>query len=138
VATRRETLSRRIDGRWTLVCRECDKIESATRREPAKFAKASGPRHSNRVESWMSRGACREANQELFFGTKEQAQQVARQYCAVCPVIAECATYADLRYLEGLWGGEFRTSTGAGRGAYISEPVRTGNRRITTPVKVAS
>jgi WhiB family transcriptional regulator, redox-sensing transcriptional regulator len=65
------------------------------------------------VNAWTERGACREpgVDPELFFPVSESGpgtRQVAaaRQFCARCPVTAQCLDWA-LRTGEpaGIWGG---------------------------------
>jgi WhiB family redox-sensing transcriptional regulator len=61
--------------------------------------------------SWMSDGACRNADPELFFPVGEgkasvgQARQ-ATSICHRCGVEAECLRYSLLNGIkEGIWGG---------------------------------
>jgi len=61
--------------------------------------------------SWMSRGACRESDPDLFFpvavGTGPAARQVevAKAVCGPCAVRANCLSYALEAMPEGIWGG---------------------------------
>lgn len=61
--------------------------------------------------SWMSRGACRQADPELFFPIGPTAGPVARQVeaakavCGSCAVRANCLSYALEAMPEGIWGG---------------------------------
>ena len=61
--------------------------------------------------SWMSRGACRLADPDLFFpvaiGTAPAARQVAaaKAVCGLCAVRANCLSYALEAKPEGIWGG---------------------------------
>jgi WhiB family transcriptional regulator, redox-sensing transcriptional regulator len=61
--------------------------------------------------SWMSDGACRDADPELFFPVSEgeasvgQARQ-ATSICRRCGVEAECLRYSLSNGIkEGIWGG---------------------------------
>jgi WhiB family redox-sensing transcriptional regulator len=59
----------------------------------------------------MSRGACQQADPELFFpiaaGTGPAARQVeaAKAVCGPCAVRANCLSYALDAMPEGIWGG---------------------------------
>jgi WhiB family redox-sensing transcriptional regulator len=61
--------------------------------------------------SWMSRGACRQADPELFFPVGATAGPAARQVeaakaiCGRCVVRANCLSYALEAMPEGIWGG---------------------------------
>jgi WhiB family redox-sensing transcriptional regulator len=61
--------------------------------------------------SWMSHGACRQADPELFFpiatATGPAARQVeaAKAVCDPCAVRAKCLSYALEVMPEGIWGG---------------------------------
>jgi WhiB family redox-sensing transcriptional regulator len=61
--------------------------------------------------SWMSHGACRQADPELFFPIGVVAGPVARQVeaakaiCALCAVRAQCLSYGLELMPEGIWGG---------------------------------
>ncbi len=65
---------------------------------------------------WRHRGACRDADPELFFPpdgergpARQRRQQAAVAVCAGCPVRAQCRAYA-LAVSEpyGVWGGPVR------------------------------
>lgn len=65
------------------------------------------------VWDWQERGACREADTELFFhpqhergSTRSRRDQAAKTVCARCEVRLQCADYA-IRAREpfGVWGG---------------------------------
>jgi WhiB family redox-sensing transcriptional regulator len=69
---------------------------------------------------WMSRGACRQADPELFFPisvTGEGARQaeVAKTVCGGCDVRASCLSYALETMPEGIWGGTTREERRAAR-----------------------
>ena len=61
--------------------------------------------------SWMSRGACRQSDPDLFFpvtiGTGPAVRQVeaAKAVCGPCAVRANCLSYALEARPEGIWGG---------------------------------
>jgi WhiB family transcriptional regulator, redox-sensing transcriptional regulator len=60
---------------------------------------------------WISRGACRQVDPDLFFpiaaATSPAVRQVeaAKAVCARCAVRAECLSYALATMPEGIWGG---------------------------------
>ncbi len=56
--------------------------------------------------SWQARGACRGADPELFFPATEEDAEVAKSYCATCPVRVTCLAFAIERNERfGVWGG---------------------------------
>ena len=61
--------------------------------------------------SWMSLGACRSEDPELFFpaasaGAAPRQVRSAKAICARCPVQANCLSYALITGQdEGIWGG---------------------------------
>jgi WhiB family transcriptional regulator, redox-sensing transcriptional regulator len=60
--------------------------------------------------SWMARGACRQADPELFFpiavtGPAAQQTEAAKAVCRPCAVRANCLSYALEAMPEGVWGG---------------------------------
>ena len=62
---------------------------------------------------WMVRGACRQADPELFFpiaakGPGERQVAVAKAVCGPCAVRANCLSYALEAMPEGIWGGTTR------------------------------
>ena len=65
----------------------------------------------SRSPSWMSRGACRHADPELFFpisavtGPEARQAEAARAVCGPCTVRAICLSYALEAMPEGIWGG---------------------------------
>jgi WhiB family redox-sensing transcriptional regulator len=59
---------------------------------------------------WMSRGACRQADPELFFpvavtGAAARQAEAAKAVCGPCAVRASCLSYALEAMPEGVWGG---------------------------------
>ncbi len=70
---------------------------------------------------WMSRGACRQMDPELFFPIAAVGRQAARQaeaakaVCGRCAVRADCLSYALEIMPEGIWGGTTQDERRAGR-----------------------
>lgn len=57
------------------------------------------------TEQWAGQGFCRDTDPDALF-VKGAAQQIAKQVCVGCPVIAECLADAlDNRMEYGVWGG---------------------------------
>ena len=57
------------------------------------------------VEQWALQGACIAAEPDALF-VRGAAQQLAKQVCMSCPVIAECLADALDNHTEfGVWGG---------------------------------
>ncbi|MEO6714921.1 MAG: WhiB family transcriptional regulator [Mycobacteriales bacterium] len=62
---------------------------------------------------WQLHGACRGADEALFFlpegargSTKTRRERAAKAICATCPVIDRCAEFAlATREPYGVWGG---------------------------------
>lgn len=88
--------------------------------------------HTTRDTSWQEHGACRNADETLFFhpegetgSTKERRISAAKEVCAECPVLAQCRDYALSRGEDfGIWGG-------------MSEDERTAARAGKSPVSGA-
>jgi WhiB family redox-sensing transcriptional regulator len=86
-------------------------------RRPAVLPVTSGARSL----SWVSRGACQQADPELFFpiaaGTRPAARQVeaAKAVCGPCAVRANCLSYALEAMPEGIWGGTTQEERAARR-----------------------
>ena len=56
--------------------------------------------------TWVTLGACRTAEPDLFFMETDEAQYRAKEYCARCPVSFDCLEHAILnREAFGVWGG---------------------------------
>lgn len=56
--------------------------------------------------SWMVQGRCRDLPPEVFFPSDGVGVEVARHYCAECPVKGPCLEYALENHIEhGVWGG---------------------------------
>jgi WhiB family transcriptional regulator, redox-sensing transcriptional regulator len=83
------------------------------------------PLTTRRSLSWMSRGACRQADPELFFPiaavTAPAARQVeaAKAVCSPCVVRANCLSYALAAMPEGIWGGTTLEERRAARGSSL-------------------
>lgn len=64
-----------------------------------------------RSVSWMSRGACQQADPDLFFpigigaGPAERQVEAAKAVCGPCAVRPDCLSYALVAKPEGIWGG---------------------------------
>jgi WhiB family transcriptional regulator, redox-sensing transcriptional regulator len=57
------------------------------------------------VQDWAQYGSCRTAEPDALF-VRGAAQQIAKQVCMGCPVIAEClADSLDNQTEFGIWGG---------------------------------
>lgn len=55
---------------------------------------------------WSARGACQLVPTEVFFPSRGQAVEPAKEVCGACPVLAECREYAlGIADLKGVWGG---------------------------------
>lgn len=55
---------------------------------------------------WMVQGRCRDLPPEIFFPSDGVGVEVARRYCAECPVKGPCLEYALENHIEhGVWGG---------------------------------
>ncbi|HEY2285934.1 MAG TPA: WhiB family transcriptional regulator [Streptosporangiaceae bacterium] len=62
-------------------------------------------------EDWRSRGACLNADPDVFFpisvaGASATQVRTARAICAGCPVRPDCTDFAlEHREISGIWGG---------------------------------
>lgn len=60
---------------------------------------------------WRDKAVCRDMDPDLFFPTTQVEERLARKACSTCPVILECARYAEELALingyplQGIWGG---------------------------------
>lgn len=55
---------------------------------------------------WMRDGLCAQTDPDAFFPNSGENTQSAKAVCAVCPVQAECLSYALKRKEQhGVWGG---------------------------------
>jgi hypothetical protein len=58
------------------------------------------------ITNWIGNAACAAADPEAFFPASPESDAKAKQYCAGCPVRAECRDYALAAGVEyGVWGG---------------------------------
>lgn len=71
---------------------------------------------SNRTRNWVIQAACRGKDPDLFLPREsitgaflKPPVEQALEYCAVCPVINECAAEADETGDVGVWGGTYRS-----------------------------
>lgn len=73
--------------------------------------------------SWRRLAQCRDVPIELFAprpldeANSPELRDVARVFCARCPVREECAAEADAHEYLGIWGGSFRRYTARDRHA---------------------
>jgi hypothetical protein len=64
---------------------------------------------------WQDAAACLGADPELFWTDRanddavDAMRDIARHYCAGCPVLHACAADADRSRHQGLWGGSLRS-----------------------------
>ena len=63
------------------------------------------------MTGWMARAACRrEPDPDVFFPRPGRNYAAAAQWCADCPVTAECLTAALADpHTVGVWGGRLFT-----------------------------
>lgn len=55
---------------------------------------------------WMADALCRDLPPAVFFPRDGAGVEVARRYCATCPVRMECLEYALEHHIDhGVWGG---------------------------------
>jgi hypothetical protein len=69
--------------------------------------------------TWKKQAACAGVDINRFFlpaspgrAAMDDLTEVARRYCAPCPVRQECRAYADQHCLLGLYGGLYRRNVG--------------------------
>jgi WhiB family transcriptional regulator, redox-sensing transcriptional regulator len=90
--------------------------------------------------SWMSRGACRQADPELFFpiaaGTGTAARQVeaAKAVCGLCAVRASCLSFALEVMPEGIWGGTTLEERRAARGTSLRQARQAASQQVPAEV----
>jgi WhiB family transcriptional regulator, redox-sensing transcriptional regulator len=68
---------------------------------------------SARATAWMSLGACRSEDPDLFFpiaqtGQARQQTTAAKAVCRRCSVQRTCLSYAVSTAQDGIWGGTTR------------------------------
>lgn len=55
---------------------------------------------------WMADAACRGVDSAVFFPSRGEPTEAARELCAGCPARGPCLAYAlDDEGLEGVWAG---------------------------------
>ena len=65
----------------------------------------AAPVRSTWVEDWAQHGVCTKVEPDALF-VRGAAQQIAKQVCVGCPVIAECLADSLDNHTEfGVWGG---------------------------------
>jgi WhiB family transcriptional regulator, redox-sensing transcriptional regulator len=78
--------------------------------------------------AWMSRGACRREDPELFFPVELTSSvplqwvSAAKAVCERCPVRRSCVAYALRTGQDGIWGG----TTSGERRAMRRSPAGSG------------
>jgi WhiB family transcriptional regulator, redox-sensing transcriptional regulator len=91
-------------------------------------------------QDWMSQGACRTADPELFFpislaGPAAHQVSMAKAVCRRCDVQARCRSYAVSTGQDGVWGATTREERMA-RPLPMAPPAATP--RHDTPAGLAS
>jgi WhiB family transcriptional regulator, redox-sensing transcriptional regulator len=86
---------------------------------------------------WMSRGACRQADPELFFpvsvtGAGVRQAQAAKSVCDGCGVRASCLSYALEAMPDGIWGGTTLQERRAARRSSARRAGRAAGQRGTS------
>ncbi len=83
-------------------------------------------------QDWTELAMCR-GKTHLFYdgkreseGQRSRREELAKKYCAVCPVIEVCRTMGRIGREHGVWGGE----TDEERAAAGYLPTRSTSRRI--------
>ena len=85
---------------------------------------------------WMSRGACRQADPELFFpvaavtGPAVRQAEAAKSVCGRCDVRANCLSYALKVMPEGIWGGTTPEERRAARGTSLRRARHVASQQI--------
>ena len=86
--------------------------------------------------SWMSRGACRQADPELFFpiaavtGRAVRHVEAAKAVCGLCVVRANCLSYALEVMPEGIWGGTTLRERRAARGSSLRRARQAASQQV--------
>jgi WhiB family transcriptional regulator, redox-sensing transcriptional regulator len=89
-----------------------------------------------RSVSWMSRGACQQADPKLFYpiatgkGQAARQAQAAKAVCAPCPVRAKCLSYALEARPEGIWGGTTGDERLKARAASARQARKAADQRV--------
>lgn len=87
----------------------------------------------------MSRGACRQADPELFFpisvtGLGVRQAEAAKRVCGGCGVRANCLSYALETMPEGIWGGTTPDERLAARGSSGHQAGGQSRGTVNAPV----
>lgn len=95
--------------------------------------------------TWRTEASCNGAPPELFEprdlgngSTPPEARDVARVFCAHCPVIERCAAEADAHRYEGIYGGSWRYVVQERSGAYKGQPLFPGAPAVHVPTRKAA
>jgi WhiB family redox-sensing transcriptional regulator len=65
---------------------------------------------ASQPDRWMDRASCRDATPAIMFPTDGAGVEIARCFCAECPVRTCCLEYALTNHIEyGVWGGTSET-----------------------------
>jgi len=89
----------------------------------------------------MAQGRCRDLPPQIFFPSDGVGVEVARRYCAECPVKGLCLEYALENHIEhGVWGGASererrrvarnRRRLPARTGTVLPQPISPGHPKI--------
>ncbi len=85
---------------------------------------------------WMSRGACRQADPELFFpiaavtGPAARQVEAAKAVCGRCVVRPNCLSYALEAMPEGIWGGTTVEERRAARGSSLRRARHAARQQV--------
>jgi WhiB family transcriptional regulator, redox-sensing transcriptional regulator len=104
----------------------------------ARGDSGGGARHAAASATWMSRGACRDEDPELFFPVAAQGSALsqisaARAVCRRCAVVATCLAYALQTSQAGIWGGTTQEERRAMRERHRRSAAEQVSR-LTVPV----
>lgn len=106
---------------------------ASCRRPGARIAAPHAARSS--PPGWMSRGACRDEDPELFFpigatGLALVQAALAKAVCGRCPVQPNCLSYALVTgQNDGIWGGTTTEERWPARHLHSSPPAEPGRLR---------
>ena len=87
--------------------------------------------------SWMSSGACLQADPELFFpiaavaGPGARQAEAAKAVCGRCPVRKNCLSFALEAMPEGIWGGTTPDERRAARRRPSRHQAEPGSAAVT-------
>jgi WhiB family redox-sensing transcriptional regulator len=92
---------------------------------------------------WMSGGACRQADPEMFFpiatvtGPAARQAEAAKAVCGRCAVRADCLSYALEAAPEGIWGGTTQEERRAARASSVRRARQAAGQQVP-PGRTAS